>query len=92
MSQNDKNNNNYKFERIMTSFSNFEEAEEHDLEYYSSLTGEQRLRMGLELMAPFYAANPRFERIYRTVEPGEGPVHDNWGLGVQLPRDSKSNG
>lgn len=92
MTQQDNNSSNKgKFERVMSSFSSFEEAEKHDLEYYSSLSGEQRIRMGLEIMAPFYATNPRFERIYRTAEPGEGPVHDSWRLGVQLSRSTKSN-
>lgn len=47
---------------------NFAAADEADYEYYRSLTGNQKLELMLEIMAPAYEANPRFERVYRVVE------------------------
>lgn len=47
---------------------NFAAADEADYEYYRSLTGNQKLQIMLEIMAPAYEANPRFERVYRVIE------------------------
>jgi hypothetical protein len=49
-------------------FNSFDEAEEADWEYYRSLSGNEKLQLMLEIMAPYYEANPRFERVYRVVE------------------------
>ena len=49
-------------------FNSFEEAEDADYEYYRSLSGDEKLKLMLEIMAPHYEANPRFERVYRVVE------------------------
>ena len=46
----------------------FAGADEADYEYYRSLSGNEKLKLMLELMAPAYEANPRFERVYRVVE------------------------
>jgi hypothetical protein len=46
----------------------FAEAEEADYEYYRSLTGNESLKLMLEIMAPAYEANPRFERVYQVIE------------------------
>ena len=47
---------------------NFEAADEADYGYYRGLTGNEKLRLMLEIMAPAYEANPRFETVYRVVE------------------------
>jgi hypothetical protein len=47
---------------------NFGAADEADYAYYRSLTGNEKLRLMLEIMAPAYEANPRFERVYRVVK------------------------
>ena len=47
---------------------NFEAADEADYEYYRGLSGNEKLRLMLAIMAPAYEANPRFERVYRVVE------------------------
>ena len=49
-------------------FKSFEEADEADWEYYRSLSGNEKLKLMLEIMAPYYEANPRFERVYRVIE------------------------
>jgi len=46
----------------------FEAADEADYEYYRGLDGNEKIRLMLEIMAPAYEANPRFERVYRVVE------------------------
>ena len=46
----------------------FSAADEADYEYYRSLSGNEKLKLMLEIMAPAYEANPRFERVYRVVE------------------------
>jgi hypothetical protein len=47
---------------------NFAAADEADYAYYRSLSGNEKLKLMLEIMAPAYEANPRFERVYRVVE------------------------
>ena len=64
------------------SFKTHKEADAADFSYYRSISGAQRLRIGLELMQPFYAAHPGFERIYRVSELKKRPVRDRWGLGI----------
>jgi hypothetical protein len=46
----------------------FAEADEADYAYYRSLSGDEKLKLMLEIMAPAYEANPRFERVYRVIE------------------------
>ncbi len=46
----------------------FAAADEADYAYYRSLTGNEKLNLMLEIMAPAYEASPRFERVYRVVE------------------------
>jgi hypothetical protein len=52
----------------MQVFNSFEEADKADLEYYRSLSGDEKLKLMLEIMGPAYEANPRFERVYRIIE------------------------
>jgi len=49
-------------------FDSFAEADEADYAYYRSLSGNEKLKIMLEIMAPAYEAAPRFERVYRVVE------------------------
>jgi hypothetical protein len=46
----------------------FAAADEADFAYYRSLTGNEKLKLMLEIMAPAYEANPRFERVYRVIK------------------------
>lgn len=55
-------------ERTFKVFESHAEADEADYAYYRSLSGNEKLRIMLEIMAPAYEANPRFERVYRVVE------------------------
>lgn len=66
-------------EKVIQFFDTFEEADKADKEYYRTLTPEERIEIGLELMKPYYEAHPRLERIYRTFELGECPsCEDKW--------------
>jgi hypothetical protein len=59
-------------ERRVAKFSSHQEAEQADLEYYRSLTPQQRLDILLELIEASRkegdAASERFERVYRIVK------------------------
>jgi hypothetical protein len=59
-------------ERAVAKFSSHQEAERATLEYYRSLTPEQRLDILLELIEASRkegdAASERFERVYRIVK------------------------
>lgn len=49
-------------------FNSFAQADEADYAYYRSLTGKEKLKLMLEIMAPAYEAHPGFKRVYRVVE------------------------
>lgn len=67
-------------------FDSHAEADEANAEFYRSLSGDERIKIALQIMAPTYAAFPRFERVLRFVELGECPVsRDRW-MGVQPVR------
>jgi hypothetical protein len=66
-------------EKILQSFDSHEEADQANKDYYASLSNQDRIRISLELMASYYEAFPRLERIYRAVDLGECPVSaDRW--------------
>ena len=50
-------------EKIVRRFRSFQEADDADLEYYSGLTGDQRLQILLELITP---ENPNAAIIERS--------------------------
>lgn len=56
-------------EKVVKKFENFAEAGKADIEFYRSLTGEQRLEILLELITRGNAnASQRLERVYRIIE------------------------
>ena len=60
-------------------FDSFEEADQASFEYYRSLSPNERIEVGLQMMQGLREAYPRLERIYRTAELGECPVSsDPW--------------
>ena len=56
----------------MEVFVNHEAADKADLEFYRSLTGNQRLQMMLELMAPSFETVQRCKRVDRIDELSRG--------------------
>lgn len=57
--------------RDCRTFKTFEEAEEAEFEYYRCLSGDEKLELMLQIMAPYYEAEPRSPRVYRIIEPAE---------------------
>ena len=62
-------------EKVIQVFNSHEEAEKADIEYYKSLTGEERLQILFALVKQYAQWNSRaakgFERVYRVVERDE---------------------
>jgi len=69
-------------ERVFQTFDSHQDADKATLEYYRSLTPQERIDIALDLMQSVYEAHPRFERIYRSYELGECPVSSDWRVGV----------
>lgn len=65
-------------EIVFQTFSNMSEADEADRQRIRSLTGEERNRLALIMMAPYYEATPRLERIYPVVDQEELRISDGW--------------
>lgn len=59
-------------DKVLKSFTSFEEAEQADVEYYASLTPQARVDLLLDLVAAHRESlgetASRFERVYRVVE------------------------
>jgi len=59
-----------------------EEADAFDLQSINSMSGEERIKNALIMMAPYYETTPRLERIYRVTEQKDLPISDNWRVGL----------
>lgn len=56
------------------------------------LSYQERFDSFMQLMAPYYAASPRLQRVYRVDDYRQRTVCDDWGVRVQpLPKPA-SNG
>ena len=60
----------------------FEEAEQYDKKLLKGLSGEEKIKQALQLMAPYYEATQGLKRVYRVIEQKDLPVSDNWRVGV----------
>ena len=63
-------------EKVVRKFRSFKEAEQADLEFYGSLTGEQRLDILLELIRQAYGdalINSSIKRVVHIRKLGEPP-------------------
>lgn len=64
-----------RMEKTIRIFKSHAEAEAADIEYYRSLTPQERLKILCELVARYegadYGAPGRLERVYRVVKRGE---------------------
>lgn len=79
-------------EKSIRTFETFEQAELAERADDELLSYQDRFSNFMQLMAPYYAASPGFQRVYRTAELSQRPIRDDWGMGVQLTRPAKSNG
>jgi hypothetical protein len=59
---------NRPIKRQIQLFETFAEVVEADYAWYRSLSGNEKLKIMLEIMAPAYEAAPGFERVYRVIE------------------------
>lgn len=62
-------------DKVVKMFDSFEEADRADVEYYASLTPQQRVDLLLDIVAAYREslgeAGQRFERVYRVVKLSE---------------------
>ena len=79
-------------EKIIREFSNHRDADRAAGEDDNALSYLQRFDAFMQLMAPYYAASPGFQRIYRTDDLRERTIRDDWGLRLQPLSESKSHG
>ena len=75
--------------RVFESFEQAELAERADDE---QLSYQDRFRNFMQLMAPYYAASPGFQRVYRVDDLNERSVCDDWGLHIQPLPEPASDG
>ena len=58
-------------QKVVAKYHSFKEAEEADLDFYRSLSGQKRLEMLLDLIQhgkSFYEATEEFKRVYRIIK------------------------
>ena len=79
-------------EKSIRAFENFEQAELAERADDEQLTCQDRFRIFMQLMAPYYAASPGFQRVYRVDDLYERTVCDDWGIRLQSLPQPKSNG
>ena len=73
-------------------FDSHEEADRASRLFYSSLSNDERIKLALKLMQPYYEAAPRFQRIFRTSDLGECPVSTDWRVGLQSVCRTENDG
>ncbi len=79
-------------DKSIRTFESFEQAELAEQAEDDQLNYQDRFRNFMQLMAPYYAASPRLQRVYRVDDYRQRTVCDDWGVRVQpLPKPA-SNG
>ena len=79
-------------EKILRVFENHQAAEEANREDNTQLTYQQRFDAFMLLMAPYYAASSRLQRVYRVDDLHQRKVGDDWGVRIQSLPGSTSDG
>ena len=67
-------------EKILRIFESHSDAEHAAREDDSGLTYQDRFDAFMQIMAPYYAASPGFQRVYRVDDFRQRTVCDDWGL------------
>lgn len=70
-------------DKSIRTFENFEQAELAERADDDQLSYRDRFRNFMQLMAPYYAASPGFQRVYRVDDLYERSICDDWGLRLQ---------
>lgn len=79
-------------ERILRTFDDFESAEQAERAADAELSYQDRFRIFMQLMAPYYAASPGFQRVYRVDDLDQRSVCDDWGIRIQPVSKPSSDG
>lgn len=79
-------------DKSIRTFESFEEAELAERAEDDQLSYQDRFRNFMQLMAPYYAASPGFQRVYRVDDLYERSVCDDWGLRIQSLSEPASDG
>ena len=62
-------------EKVLKVFNSFEEADQADVDYYASLTSQERVDVLLDMIASYRESlgetGERLERVYRVIELSE---------------------
>ena len=78
-------------EKILRVFENHQAADEASRVDNMQQTYQRRFDAFMILMAPYYAASPRLQRVYRIDDLQQRKVHDDWGVRVQSLPESTSD-
>ncbi len=79
-------------DKSIRTFESFEEAELAERAEDDQLSYQDRFRNFMQLMAPYYAASPGFQRVYRVDDLYARSVCDDWGLRIQSLSEPASDG
>jgi hypothetical protein len=79
-------------DKTLRVFDNFKDAENAERVDDDQLTYEERFRIFMQLMEPYYAASPRLQRICRIDDLRERSICDDWGIRLQPLSKPKSDG
>lgn len=76
-------------DKTLRIFDNFMDAEAAERVDDDQLTYQERFRIFMQLMAPYYATSPRLQRIYRVDDLYARSICDDWGIRLQpLPKST----
>jgi len=79
-------------DKSIRTFDSFEEAKLAERAEDDQLSYQDRFRNFMQIMAPYYAASPGFQRVYRVDDLYERSVCDDWGLRIQPLSEPVSDG
>lgn len=79
-------------ERVLRVFESHTAAEQAARADDNGLTFQDRFDAFMQLMAPFYATSPGFQRVYRIDDFRKRTVCDDWGIRLQPLSQPESDG
>ena len=82
-----------KMEKVLRQYDSHDAAAEAACADDDQLTTLQRFTSFMQIMAPYYAASPGFQRVYRIDDFRKRSVCDDWGIRIQpLPQSASDRG
>jgi hypothetical protein len=79
-------------EKTLRTFDDFESAEQADRAVDAELSYQERFRIFMQLMAPYYAASLGFQRFYRVDDLHQRSICDDWVIRIQPVSKPSSDG